>query len=63
MRHQIGEEEEVTKARKKVAERRITGSEKSDPETDTVFDEIDPADFIDPEEFGYRCRGFNAPRP
>ena len=32
-----------------------TGSEKSDPATDTPFDdEIDPADFFDPEEFGFR---------
>jgi len=25
-------------------------------------DEIDPADFFDPEEFGYRRRGSDAPR-
>jgi hypothetical protein len=26
-------------------------------------DEIDPADFFDPEEFGVRRRGYNPPRP
>jgi hypothetical protein len=60
MRHQLGEGDEEKKVHKKVAGR-ILGPEKSDPETDTVHDEIDPADFIDPEEFGVR-RGFSHDR-
>ena len=32
------------------------------PEMDSE-DDIDPADFFDPEELGYRRRGFDASRP
>jgi hypothetical protein len=59
MRHQLGEEKNAKQEHKKVAALRITGSEKSDPATDTVFDEIEPADFFDPEEFGMRRRFAN----
>jgi hypothetical protein len=59
MRHQLGEGEEAKKQHKKVAGRLKTGSEKSVPATDTVFDEIEPADFFDPEEFGVRLRSSN----
>lgn len=31
-----------------------TGSQKSDPAIDTAFEDIDPAEFFDPEEFGYK---------
>ena len=61
MRHQLGEEKNAKQEHKKVAGRRITGSQESDQATDTAFDEIDPADFIDPEEFGFR-RGFKHDR-
>ena len=54
MRHELGEGEEVKKQHKKVAERRNSGGEERAESTDTHPDEIDPADFFDPEEFGYR---------
>jgi hypothetical protein len=59
MRHQLGEGEEVKNPTKKVAVWRILGSEEHNPTTDTVFDDIDPADFIDPEEFGFSRRSTN----
>ena len=67
MRQQLGEGEKL-KERDKWAD--ATGFGKGNqgaerltpPETDEEFD-IDPADFLDPEEFGYRRRGFNASRP
>jgi hypothetical protein len=62
MRHQLGEEEEVKKQQKEMAARQILGSGADEPATDTDYYDIDPADFIDPEEFGYRRRGFHAPR-
>lgn len=46
-------------------ERLQTGSEESKGPTDTPrieVDEVDPADFFDPEEFGYR-RGDQHPSP
>jgi len=36
------------------ARRGKTGSEESHPVIDTSFEDIDPADFFDPEEFGFR---------
>ena len=33
-----------------------TGSKESDPVVDTYSEDIDPADFFDPEEFGIRRR-------
>ena len=36
------------------ARRDKTGSRESDPMNDTYFDDIDPAEFFDPEEFGIR---------
>lgn len=59
MRHPLGEENEVKKWREKVAERRNSGAEIDPQATDTLAsgspeDEVDPADFFDPEEFGYR---------
>jgi hypothetical protein len=57
MRHEIGEGEEAKKEDKKVAGRRNLDAENYDPAIDPDVHEIDPADFFDPEEFGYR-RGF-----
>jgi len=58
MRHSLGEEEEVKKWREKVAMRPDLSSRIDPRATDTpagdLADEIDPADFFDPEEFGYR---------
>jgi len=60
MRHQSGEE----KKRKKQFILPETGSKEGHHEPDFLTeDEIDPADFFDPEEFGYRRRGSNAARP
>ena len=51
MRHQFGEDEEPKKP-PIVSE---TGSKEGQVELDELTDpEIDPADFFDPEEFGYR---------
>lgn len=33
-----------------------TGSKESEPAIDTYSEDIDPADFFDPEEFGVRRR-------
>lgn len=55
MRHQIGEGGEVKNRRKKVGGRRSTGSHRNEPAPDELTDDdIDPADFFDPEEFGFR---------
>jgi ASC-1-like (ASCH) protein len=52
MIRQSGEREEGKNGRKKVARRVNSGSQNHVPPTDTsIFDEIDPADFWDPEEF------------
>jgi hypothetical protein len=60
MRHQSGEE----KKRKKRPVLSETGSQETYPETEVlVDDDIDPADFFDPEEFGFRRRGSDASRP
>jgi len=48
------EEGEVKKSRQKVANGRETGVRNDINPTDTGFEEIDPADFFDPEEFGIR---------
>jgi hypothetical protein len=50
MRHQSGEEEK----RKKRLTSPKTGSRKDDQADVLIDDEIDPADFMDPEEFGIR---------
>jgi hypothetical protein len=50
MRHQSGEE----KKRKKRLSSAETGSEKDDQPDILIDDGIDPADFMDPEEFGVR---------
>ena len=50
MRHQSGEEEK----RKKRLDSVETGSQKDDQPPEVLIEEIDPADFIDPEEFGVR---------
>jgi hypothetical protein len=64
MRHQLAEGDEVKNRHKKVADRMETGSEKNAQTSDELTDdEIDPADFFDPEYFGYRRRGFHAPHP
>ena len=60
MRHQLGEE----KKRKKRPLSPETGSQEWNPEPELLTeDEIDPADFFDPEEFGFRRRGVNYNRP
>jgi hypothetical protein len=60
MRHQLPEGEEGKKHQKQSA----TGSQEGNPGPDLLADdEIDPADFFDPEEFGYRRRGFDARTP
>jgi hypothetical protein len=50
MRHQLGEGEK----RKKRLTSAETGSEKHDQADVLIDDGIDPADFIDPDEFGIR---------
>jgi hypothetical protein len=50
MRHQSGEEEK----RKKRLSSAETGSQKDDQPDVLIDDGIDPADFIDPDEFGVR---------
>ena len=54
MIRQSGDKKEVKKKRETVGWRGKSGSRESDPATDTPFEEIDPADFFDPEEFGFR---------
>ncbi len=63
MRHELGEGEELKKQDKKVAGRRNSDSQNHDLGIDADLYEIEPADFFDPEEFGYRRRGFHTPRP
>jgi hypothetical protein len=56
----MGEEEKPKKKQKQPE----TGFEKWNLWARAVEDdEIDPGEFFDPEEFGYRRRGANAPRP
>jgi hypothetical protein len=50
MRHQLGEEEK----RKKQIALAETGSKESHEADVLIDDEIDPADFFDPEEFSFR---------
>jgi hypothetical protein len=50
MRHQSGEE----KKRNKRLDLGKTGAEKHDQADVLIDDAIDPADFIDPDEFGVR---------
>jgi len=50
MKHQSGKEEK----RKKRLTSDQTGSQESDQADVLIDDEIDPADFFDPEEFGFR---------
>lgn len=59
MRHELGEGEEAKKEHKKVAGRRFSESENHDPAIDPDVSEIEPADFFDPEEFGYRRGSFH----
>lgn len=59
MRHELGEGEEPKSRHKKVAGRRISDTENHDPAIDLDVSEIEPADFFDPEEFGYRRGSFN----
>ena len=63
MRHQLGEGEEAKNRQKEIAARRILGSDADEPAVDTDYFDIDPADFIDPEEFWFLRRGFRASRP
>jgi hypothetical protein len=50
MKHQLGEEEK----RKKRLDSAKTGSKGNDQRDVLIDDEIDPADFIDPDELGIR---------
>jgi hypothetical protein len=60
MRHHSGEGKTAKKKAKLTAE---TGFEAWELWKEAVEDDdIDRADFFDPEEFGYRRRGFDAPR-
>jgi hypothetical protein len=59
MRHEIGEGEEAKKEDKKVAGARSSDAENHDPAIDPDLFEIEPADFFDPEEFGYRRKFTN----
>src|SRR5712692_9562955 len=54
---------EVKKRRDNPDRRVKTGSEENDSATDTFFDDIDPADFFDPEEFSIRRREENHREP
>ena len=57
MRHQLGEGEERKKPLINAAKAGNTGFKKGDELTDPVVDEeIDPAEYFDPEEFGIRRR-------
>jgi hypothetical protein len=56
MRHEIGEGENAKNGQNKVAGRRNSDAGDHDPSIDPDLSEIDPADFFDPEEFGYRRR-------
>jgi hypothetical protein len=58
MRHQSEEEEKREKRRKRPVQ---TGSEEVNLPDGDVYDEIDPADFFDPEDFGFR-RKFDSSR-
>jgi hypothetical protein len=59
MRHQSGEGKKVNKEPKQKVE---TGFEPWKTWQRAMEDhEIDPAEFFDPEEFGYRRRGSNEP--
>jgi hypothetical protein len=62
MRHQSRNGEDRKKRLKPVTDGTKTGKEPGD-QTDNADDDIDPADFFDPEEFGFLRRGFNASRP
>lgn len=59
MIRQLGEGEE----RRKRPISSETGSKERFDEVILGDDEIDPADFFDPEEFGFRRRGANGSHP
>lgn len=62
MKHQLREGEEVKKWKKKVGDRLKTGSGRNEPASELLTDdEIDPADFFDPEEFGVGRRKLKSP--
>ena len=62
MIRQLGEGEEPKTARQGTG-KRLTGSQKRHLERDVLTDtSIDPADFIDPEEFGIQGRDFKSIR-
>jgi hypothetical protein len=55
-------EREARKKRVQVAAQ--PGSEQAEARSDDIrVDDIDPADFFDPEEFGFCRRSFNDHRP
>ena len=63
MRHESGGAEERKKRLQRVAGPAKMGKEPGDPTDTYADDEIDPADFFDPEEFGFYRREPNASRP
>ena len=54
MIRQSGADKEAKKRREYSGKRGKTDSQESNPTNDTPFDDIDPAEFFDPEEFGIR---------
>lgn len=56
MIRQSGSDKEGKKGREISGKRGKIGSRESDTAADTLFEEIDPAEFFDPEEFGIRRR-------
>lgn len=54
MIRQFRREEAGKKKRLTDAEEPPTGSEETEPLADTYSEDIDPAEFFDPEEFGIR---------
>ena len=60
MRQQLGTEEEPKKEQKPNARPSKTGSRARNPEPETIRgNDIDPAEFFDPEEFGDVWRGYD----
>ena len=56
MLRQLTDGGELKKFKKRVADRHSTGSQKSESADTLVDEEIDPAEFFDPEEFGIKGR-------
>jgi hypothetical protein len=63
MSHQFERGGEHKNRLKPATERLKTGSQKSDQAIDTFVDDVDPADFFVPEEFGIRRRDVTSREP